>query len=181
VVAVLPMARGVSLPTPLPVIGARDFSWQSLQKLSRTARTLRLPDLSDLATHSAYQETIAFGRPWRLPAPDERVYVREFSMNPATGVMMAQLRCVKVFDETWRKGLRRKATAGSLEALLFAQARPVAVAVRGSGRTLLRELPVTLGVLFVLLALLARDLGLGPLIRGNLLRSNVMARRNQIP
>lgn len=181
VLAVIPVARGVSLPTPRAVPGARDFSWQSLQKLSRTTRPLRLPDVSDLTTHAAFQETIAFGRPWGLPAPEERVYVREFSTNPSTGVVAARLRTVKVFDETWRKGLGRRAVAGSLEALLFAQGRPVGVALRGPGRTVFHELPVTLGVLLALLALLARDLGLGPLIRGNLLRSNIMARRNQIP
>jgi hypothetical protein len=180
-VAVVPVARGPSLPTPIPAIGARDFSWQSIQKLSRTNRAMRLPDLSDLVTHEAFQETITFGRPWRLPTPDERVYVREFSAIPSTGAIDSRLRCVKVFDETWRKGLRSRATVGSLEALLFAQGRPVTVALRGSGRSLFRELPVTLGVLLALLALLARDLGLRPLIRSNLLRSNVVARRNQIP
>jgi hypothetical protein len=181
VVAVLPVARGPSLPTPMPAIGARDFSWQSIRTLSRTSRAMRLPDLSDLVTHEAFQETMAFGRPWRLPTPDERVYVREFSAIPSTGVIDSQLRCVKVFDETWRTGLRRRATAGSLEALLFAQVRPVTVALRGPGRSLFREFPVTLGVLLALLALLARDLGLRPLIRSNLLRSNMVARRNQIP
>jgi hypothetical protein len=181
VVAVLPVVRGASLPTPTAVIGARDFSWQSLQRLGRASRVLRLPDLSDLVTHAAYQETMAFGRPWRLPSPDERVYVREFSANPVTGVTVSRLRCVKVFDETWRKAVRRRAEAGSLEALLFSQGRPVASAVRGSGRTLFRAFPVTLGVLIALLVLLARDLGLGPLIRTNILRSTVVARRNQIP
>ena len=180
-IAVLPIARGLSLPTPIPVIGARDFSWQALQRLSRTSRALRLPDLSDFVTHEAFQETMAFGRPWRFPARDERVYVREFSMNPATGAIEPRLRSVKVLDETWRSGLRGRAAVGSIEALLFAQGRPVAAAFRGPARALLRDFPVTLGVLFALLALLARDLGLGPLIRSNIVRSNVIARRNQIP
>ena len=140
-----------------------------------------MPDLSDLVTHAAFQETMAFGRPWRLPSPDERVYVREFSSSPSTGIIDSRLRCVKVFDETWRKAVRRRTEAGSLEALLFSQGRPVAVAVRGSGRSLFREFPVTLGVLIALLALLARDLGVGPLIRSNILRSTMVARRNQIP
>jgi len=181
VIAVLPVARGANLPTPMGVIGVRDFSWQSLQRLSRAGRTLRMPDLSDLVTHAAFQETMAFGRPWRLPSPDERVYVREFSSSPSTGIIDSRLRCVKVFDETWRKAVRRRTEAGSLEALLFSQGRPVAVAVRGSGRSLFREFPVTLGVLIALLALLARDLGVGPLIRSNILRSTMVARRNQIP
>ena len=93
---------------------------------------MRLPDLSDLATHAAFQETMAFGRPWRLPAPDERVYVREFSTSPSTGAIDAHLRSVKVFDETWRKGLERRAASGSLEALLFAQGRPVGCRAAGA-------------------------------------------------
>jgi hypothetical protein len=181
VIAVLSAVRGVSLPTPLPVLGARDFTWRSLQKLAGANRPMRLPDLSDMATHVAFQETMAFGRPWRLPAADERVTIREFSITASSGVVTARLRSVKVFDESWRAGLKTRAAEGSLEALLYAQGRAVGVGLRGPGRALFRELPVTLAVLIALLALLARDLGLGPLHRANLLRSNVMARRNQIP
>ena len=181
IAAILPLARGLPLPAPRNVIGAYDFSWQSLGRLSAMNRAQRMPDFSDLVSHAAFQETMAFGRPWRTPVRDERVAVREFLANPETGAIVARERTVKVFDSTWLSSVRRRAVPGSLEAMLFAQGRPVMVAIRGVGYVLVRELPIAFLVLCGLLALLWRDLGLGPLIRGNLPRLNSAARRDQVP
>jgi hypothetical protein len=180
-VALLSLTRGLALPTPRAVLGARDFSWQSLSRMSRGDGEGRLPGFAALVTHAAFQETIAFGRPWRAPKRDERVAVREYLSNDATGVFVERLRTVKVFDTAWLQGVRRRAQPGSLESLLYAQGRPVTVSVKGAGFGLLRELPIVLLVLCALLAWLGRDLGLGPLIRGNLLRFNGAARRDQVP
>jgi hypothetical protein len=149
--------------------------------MSRDDGEGRLPGFAALVTHAAFQETIAFGRPWRAPKRDERVAVREYLSNDATGVFVERLRTVKVFDTAWLQGVRRRAQPGSLESLLYAQGRPVTVSVKGAGFGLLRELPIVLLVLCALLAWLGRDLGLGPLIRGNLLRFNGAARRDQVP
>jgi hypothetical protein len=131
--------------------------------------------------HAAFQETMAFGRPWKLPVRDERVYVREFAANPATGAIVARPRAVKVFDARWLQSVRDRAPAGSLEALLFAQGRPVAVALRKPGRTLLRDLPMTVLAALLLLATAARDVGLvRPLIRWDIVRFNGAARRSQV-
>jgi hypothetical protein len=140
-----------------------------------------MPDFSDLVSHADFQETMAFGRPWRTPVRDERVVVREFLANPETGAIVARERTVKVFDSTWLSSVRRRAVPGSLEAMLFAQGQPVIVAIKGPGYVLVRELPIAFLVLCWLLALLGRDLGLGPLIRGNLPRLNNAARRDQVP
>ena len=75
--ALVPLAKGGSLPTPIPLVGGRAFSWQAVARLSREARAQRLPDFSDLVFHEAIQEGMAFGRSARMPAPDERVYVRD--------------------------------------------------------------------------------------------------------
>ena len=181
IAAVLPLARGLPLPAPHTVIGAPDFSWRSLGRLSEMTSGRRMPDFSDLVSHAAFQETMAFGRPWRTPIRDERVAVREFLANAETGAIVARERTVKVFDSTWLSSVRRRAVPGSLEAMLFAQGRPVMVAIRGVGYVLVRELPIAFLVLCGLLALLWRDLGLGPLIRGNLPRLNSAARRDQVP
>jgi hypothetical protein len=180
-VGLVPVMRGTRAATPLPVLGARDFSWQSLARLSREKWSQRLPDYSDLVTHLAFQEALPFGRAWRMPVPDERVYVREYAADLATGVITARQRTVKVFDSTWLRSVRGRTEPGSLEALLLAQGRPVAVAMRGPGWALVRELPALLPILCALLVWLARDLGAGPLIRGILLRLNGVARRSQAP
>jgi hypothetical protein len=184
--AVIPLARTVSVPTPVAVLGVGDFSWRSLERLARSGRASRLPDMSDLVTHEAFQETIAFGRPWDLPRPDERVYVREFLIGPGGGITAVQRR-VKVFDSAWlAAGLR--AAPGSVEALLVAQGRAVAAALRGSARPLARELAAAVIVIAVFFAWLARapearrgSRMRAPLMKSVLLRLNGAARRNQIP
>ena len=173
--------RSSPLPTPLPVPGVRDFSWESLARLSREDSARRLPDVSDLAAHEAFQETIAFGRPWGLPRRDERVYVRDFTTNPRTGAIVAGMKRVKVFDAEWLAAVFRGPPPGSIESLLVDQRRPMAVAIRGQSRGLLRELPVALLALFIFSAWFAGEQRAPPLMRSVLLRFNGAARRNQVP
>jgi len=170
------------------VPGARDFSWQSLERLARFDGASRLPDMSDLLTHEAFQETIAFGRPWGLPRPEERVYVREFLASPATATIVAVQRRVKAFDSAWLAACLRRCAPGSVEALLLAQGRAAAVGLRGTARPLARELPPAVLVIAVFFAGLARAPEAPrvrrvrvPLMKGLLLRLNGAARRGQIP
>jgi hypothetical protein len=179
IISLFSFAGGPPLPTPVSVAGARDFSWNAIEKLRRVSRAAQLPDFLGLVTHAAFQETIAFGRPWMPPERDERVYVREFVVNPASGATVARQKTVKVFDATWLESVRRRSTPGSLEAMFTAQGRPVVVTLRGPGRVSILNLPAALLVLCVFLAWLRRDLGRGPLIHGDLLRLNSAARRNQ--
>jgi hypothetical protein len=178
---ILPLGRRFPLPTPSPVAGARDFSWGALERVSRIGGVQRLPDYADYVTHEAFQEAMAFGRPWLMPVRDERVYVREFVTNPATGSFLERQRRVKVFDSGWLASVRRRAGPGSLGALLLAQRHPVLVALRGPESSLLRELPIALFVMLAFLGMMGRERGVGLLIRGILLRFNGVARRNQVP
>ncbi len=197
--ALAPLARRELLPVPSFVPGAREYSWKSLAALVGFRGPSSLPDLADLVTHEAYQETIAFGRAWKLPVSGERVYAREFITSRATGTIAERLRTVKVFDQAWLESVRTRAVAGSLESMLFAQRRPVVVAMRGPGGRLLPELPAALAGLFALLSILGGGLerrpstvrrirrtgtpvlrGL-PLIRAIYLRFNTLARRSQVP
>jgi hypothetical protein len=175
------MLRSAPIPTPLPVLGARDFSWESLARLGSAHRALRLPDVSDLVAHEAYQETLSFGRAWGIPRPDERVYVREFSTNPRSGMIVAGLRRVKVFDSDWLDSVLSAPSSGSIQELLAAQHRAMAVASRGQVRTVLRELPIALLVLFILFTWHAPEWRAAPLMKRVLLRLNGSARRNQVP
>ena len=181
IVVLVPLSRGGAFPAPIAVSGAHEFSWDAVARLRQGSKADRLPDFSDLVAHEAYQQTVGFGRKWREPAPDERVYRQEYLVNPITGVVRARLRTVKVFDSTWLASVSAHPASASLDALLLSQGQPVEAAVRGPARALAGELPFTALAFCALLLLLGRDLRLGLLIRGNLWRLNGEARRDQIP
>jgi len=160
-----------------------------LRRLARTTIAGRLPDASDLVTHEAFQETLGFGRPWGMPRPDERVYVRGYLIGPGNSAIVAVQRRVKVFDAEWLRASIFDAPAGSLQSLLRAQRRPMAVGLRSGARSLYQEAPVALLVMCVMAALLARDRAPArpprqvpaPLMKGAVVRFNGAARRNQTP
>jgi hypothetical protein len=180
IVAIIEVLRSTPVPTPLPVFGVRNYTWESLSRLNSDGREPRLPDVSDIVAHDAFQETLAFGRPWGLPHRDERVYLREFSTDPLTGRIAADLRTVKVFDDNWLGAVLRRAPPGSIEGLLLAQRGAVVVAPRGQLRGLLRELPLAILVMVVFSAWFVRERGTAPLMKFVHLRFNGAARRNQV-
>jgi hypothetical protein len=171
----------IPLPTPSFVPGARTFSLASLGVLAKAHPAARLPDASDFAAHQAYQETLTFGRAWRLPLPGERVTVREYDESASAASIVETSRTVKTFDDSWAASLLRLAVPGSLEALLFAQGRPVEVGAPAPARGLLSGFPAVLAALCLLMAGFRRDLSSPPLIRAIVLRFNDVARRNQAP
>ena len=176
------LSRSAPVPTPVTAPGVRDYSWESLALLSRQPSGSRLPDMSDFVTHEAYQQTLAFGRPWRLPGRDERVYVREFIMNDHGGVHRRGpadgqgVRC-SVARRPSRPVSRREAS----RACSLAQGRPIVVAFRGQVNALLREVLLAVIVLFVFSAWFVREKRAAPLMKSVLVRLNGPARRNQIP
>jgi hypothetical protein len=180
-IALLGILHSVPVPTPLPVLGARDLSWEAITRLGREKRTQQLPDISDLVAHQAFQETLSFGRPWGLPRRDERVYVREFSIDPRTGTIVPWMRKVKVFDSTWLSAVLYRAPPGSIEQLLVRQRRAMAVALRGQVRNRMRELPVALFVILIFWTWFGQDLRSTHLMKSLVLRLNAAVQRNQVP
>ncbi len=180
IVVLEPLSQGGAFPAPIPVRGARTFSWDAVARLRQRSRVDRLPDFSDFVAHEAYQQTLGYGRKWRPPVRDERVYRYEYQVDPVSGRVQARLRAVKVFDSTWLASVGADPAPSSLEALLLSQRRPVAAAVRGPARTIAGDLPFAAMAFCALLAMLGKDLRLGLLIRDNLWRLNREARRDQI-
>ncbi len=84
-----------------------------------------LPVLSDYATHLAYQQTLAVGRPYRLPAPDEPVTVNHYRRT-ADGRVVREQREVARFTDAWLAAALADASDGSIAALLAAQGGLVA-------------------------------------------------------
>jgi hypothetical protein len=169
---VVAVAGAPALPAPRPAGGGREFSFASLASLERARRTDAIPDAATFVTHAAYQESLAFGRPWRLPEQGERVTVVDYASS--AGTVTAAERTVKRFDDAWLAGVQRRAGAGTLEALLFAQGRPVAVRRLGPLGRLAGAFPLLLAAVGLLL-------GARPLIRAASPRFNGRARRSKVP
>ena len=131
------------VPRPAPVPGAGDapsaglvaslgrpalgapISLAALMRFGPTAGDdAALPVLADYVTHLAYQQTLAVGRPYRLPAPDERVIVNDYRRTP-DGRVLLDPREVARFTEEWLAAAISDAPDDSIASLLAAQGRLV--------------------------------------------------------
>ena len=121
---VLPAGGAAHVPRPVPAAAAMPVTLAALARFSAGAEP-RLPVLSDYVTHLAYQQTLAVGRPYRLPAPDERVTVNHYRRSPGGRVVREQ-REVARFTEKWLADALAGAPAGSVASLLAAQGGLVA-------------------------------------------------------
>jgi len=184
--ALIPLARAPLLPVASALPGLHGFSWSSVREFEACRPAddgTRLPDIADFLTHTAYQQTLMFGRAYALPTRDERVTVTEYLTNQATGLIVSRPRTIRTFDSVWLEGATRNPAPSSLERLLLEQGRPVMVRRMPGRRALARELVAAVLCACALLASFARDLGLrrlGPrhLIRGGLWRFTIAARKN---
>jgi hypothetical protein len=171
--------RGAPAPAPQKIPGLRSLSWASLSGSLAAARPAALPGAADAVAHAAYQETLGFGREYRLPLRGEVFAAEEYSWSANARAVVRARHTVAVFDDAWLARALRGAGPGSVEELLEAQGRPVMAAPRGQAWPVLRDLPFALLCLAGLAAGLLMDPGLGSLISAALWRFNVQARRRQ--
>ena len=131
-------ARRRDLHAPrLEPSGAYGLSWDSLAALPLSTDSEELPHLADFLTHTAYQQSLAFQRPYRFPTPGERVYISGYA---AAGAGYVQSRRVaRRFSESWLAQTLGAAPPGSVERMLVDQGRAAAVR-RVDEPQLLREL-----------------------------------------
>ena len=121
---VLPAGGGAHVPRPDPAAVRAPATLADLARF-HPGDEPRLPVLADYVTHLAYQQTLAVGRPYRLPAPGERVTVDHYRRTPDGRVAVEQ-REVARFTEEWLAGALADAAPGSVAALLAAQGGLVA-------------------------------------------------------
>ena len=128
--------RGLHAPRLEPS-GARGLSWSALAALPLSSASEELPHLADFLTHTAYQQSLAFQRPYRFPAPGERVYISGYV---AAGAGYVQNRRVaRRFSESWLAQTLGASPLGSVERMLVDQGRAATVRRVGEPQ-LLREL-----------------------------------------
>ena len=101
----------------------------TLAAMARAPAGDGLPALADYVTHVAYQQTLAVGRPYRLPAPGERVTVDHFRRT-ADGRVAREQREVVRFTEDWLAAVLADATDGSVASLRAAAPRRRAPAAK---------------------------------------------------
>ena len=124
VALVLPGGVGAHVARPDARAAAGPVTLAAMASFSAGAEP-GLPVLSDYATHLAYQQTLAVGRPYRLPAPDERVTVNHYRRT-AGGRVVREQREVARFTDAWLAAALADASDGSIAALLAAQGGLVA-------------------------------------------------------
>ncbi len=164
----LPLAqlekRSSGLAVPAPASPARaPIGWESLERLYRGAGEARLPDLSDFVTHAAYQEGLPFGRPYRFPAPDERLTLSAYLSGGGNGAVVQTRRTVKRYPPGWLAGTLSRVEPLSVEGLLRGQGAAVAVSLEHEASRQLRQMPrwrIPFFGLFFLLFALGWDLDL---------------------
>jgi hypothetical protein len=128
--------RDLQVPRLEPASGP-GLSWEALAALPLSAGPQELPNLADFVTHSAYQQSLAFQRPYRFPAPGERVYISAYA---EAGTRYLQSRRVALrFAESWLARTLASAPPGSVERLLVDQGRAGTVRRVGESQ-LAREL-----------------------------------------
>jgi hypothetical protein len=152
--------RGLCPPRPEPS-GLRGLSWRTLAALPLSTETQTPPHLADFLAHLAYQQSLAFQRPYRFPSPGERIYVSHYEAS-AAGYAQSR-RVARRFAEAWLPEALAAAAPGSVERLLADQGRPAAVR-RASEPQLQRELapwPRAAAVALFLLACLTASIRFG--------------------
>lgn len=139
------------------------FSWAGLSRLPLTNGSDGLPDLADFVAHRAFQESLGFHRPYRLPQPDERLYLSTYLPARDGKAMLMSSRVVKRFSDSWLRLTLASAPPGSLERLLLDQGRAAEVRAMRETQLFDSARPLARGAaaaLFLLVLLLLEEIGL---------------------
>ena len=133
---------------PAPVAGAGGgFTLEGLLRIGEPRAPGALPNIADYVAHVAYQEGLAYGREYALPAPGEELRLPRFRYE-GSRVIRYDETVVRYTDE-WLNGVLDRVTSG-VEALLMAQDGPVRVVLRPmvgiyfDENLLLRQMLITL-------------------------------------
>ncbi len=116
---------GARVPAPQRLPGARAYSWPVLQRLWTEGTASGLPDMADYVVHVAYQEALAYGRPYGFPTGD--VVVAAFVPGRDPGRIERREQVVVRYDDAWLARALAEPAAGSVERLLLDQRSPVRV------------------------------------------------------
>ncbi len=155
---------GREVPSPQGAgAGSAGLSWAGLSRLPLTSTAEGLPNLADFVAHRAYQESLGFNRPYRLPRADERLYLSAYLPARDGKAMLMSSRVVKRFSDSWLRVTLASAPPGSIQRLLLDQGRAVEVLRMRETRLFASARPFARGAaatLFLLILLLLEELGL---------------------
>jgi hypothetical protein len=134
-----PSAGGLSRPRLQPVSPEAGISLPALRRLSENQPASALPDLSDFVRHAAFQERLAYQEKpaYALPAAGERIVVSQYRLVGHPGAADAKIerdeQTMRSFDDAWLRTLEDEAGPSSVERMLFAQGRCLAVSFARQG------------------------------------------------
>ncbi len=115
----------MAVPRPAPESATGELSWHSLQRLWRVSTPDRIPNLADYLAHRAYQDSIAFGRPYGFPRIGEKIELSEYRY--ANDGIEQSFRVVFSFSPDWYERVLHEARHLGIESALVlqGQASPV--------------------------------------------------------
>jgi hypothetical protein len=175
------VSRSPTVPHQVIVEGAHGVSYESISVLWSKTLPDALVDISDYTAHRAYQQSLAFGRPYKPPAAGEAVTLSRFR-ETEEGAYNRFEEVVLVFDETWLEQAISDAPAGISS--LLASAGKASGVVPTSGRGLYSDYSQLLKhTAYVLLALVPAALSgrrLPRIRRGGLKVVEIARRRKQV-
>lgn len=115
------------VPAPSAAAGPSGLSWAALQALDRDRRVGALPDLAAYLSHRAYQEGLAFGRPYAFPSPGERLVIPSFARTPDGEEVIRADRVALRYADTWLERTLAGAAESSVARLLVEQGQATRV------------------------------------------------------
>jgi hypothetical protein len=139
-----------------------------------------LPDLADYLSHRAFQEGLAFGRPYGLPSPGERITLSYYLVLPDSREVVKTQRVVKRYQSAWLEQTLEKIKPGDVEGLLVAQGAMLHVVSQPEDVILRLVFPPVkqlLFLFFLLITVLVTDFYLTASVLYGM--RNLLIRRNQ--
>jgi len=159
--------RGEMVPTPRGLGGGSGLDWKAMERLALESREGSLPTLADFLTHQAYQEGLAFARPYRFPLPGERVTISAYLESDGGNGIVQSRRLVKRYQSSWLEETLARVSPDSVEGMLKSERVAALVTLRHESQGLLERAPpwrFLLAAVFPLAVLLLPNYDLTPVL-----------------
>jgi hypothetical protein len=143
-----------AVPVPYQAGAIDSWSWENVEYLDQVSDGL--PDVSDLLTHTAFQQGFMYGRDYSFPSMGEKLTVGRY-VTENSNIVYKEI-CVQEFTEDWYISIIKRGKGEGLSELLLSRQKPVGVNLKSSFNVVPAYSP--LGHIIISLSALLPILGL---------------------